>query len=90
MKKRFDFEFEDQSATGTISFEYSESDERLVVSVEDGVSIVYGNQPALLALGKTLIKMALGAYPDGFHVHLHEDLDADKPEALRVVLNQQQ
>ena len=89
MKRLFEFEFEDQSQCGTISFDYSESaDERLSVLVEDGVSVVYANREALLALAKLFIRISLCPYPDGFHVHLNEDLDADKPETLRVILNE--
>ena len=89
MKQRFEFEFEDESERGTISFDYSESvDERLSVSIEAGVAVVYANRAALLVLAKTLIKMAICGYPDGFHVHLAEDFDADRPETLRVILNE--
>ena len=89
MKRRFEFEFEDQSQGGTISFEYSDSvDERLSVSIEDGVSVVYANRAALLVLAKTFIRMVLCPYADGFHVHLSEDLDGDKSETLRVILDE--
>lgn len=89
MKRRFEFEFEDQSQAGTISFDYSDSDdERLSVLIEEGVSVLYANRAALLVLAKTLIKMATCQYTDGFHVHLNEDLDAEKPERLRVILNE--
>lgn len=88
MNRRFEFEFEDESERGTISFDYSESDdERLSVSIEEGVPVVYANRAALLVLAKTLIKMAVCGYPDGFHMHLKEDFDADKPEILRLILN---
>lgn len=89
MKRLFEFEFEDQSQHGTISFDYSEStDERLSVLVEEGVSVVYANRAALLVLAKTFIKLAVCPYRDGFHVHLNEDLDADQPETLRVILDE--
>jgi hypothetical protein len=89
MKRRFDFEFDDQSQQGTISFDYDESvDERLTVVVENGVPVVYANRPALIFLAKTFLRMALSPYPDGFHVHLNQDLDPEKPEALRAILNE--
>jgi hypothetical protein len=89
MKRRFEFEFEDESKINTISFEYSDSvDEKFSISVEGGVSVLYANRSALLALAKTFIKMAQCPYPDGFHVHLEEDLDGDKPETLRVILDE--
>jgi hypothetical protein len=86
MKRRFEFEFEDESKTNTISFKYGElANEKLTVSIEHDVSVVYANRAALLLFGRTLIKMAICPYPDAFHVHLHQDLDADKPEVLRVI-----
>jgi hypothetical protein len=89
MKRRFEFEFEDESKINTISFEYCEAvDEKFSVLVEDGVSVLYANRSALVALAKTFIKMAQCPYPEGFHVHLEEDFDGDKPEALRVILNE--
>ena len=89
MKKRFEFKFDDQSQQGTISFDYDEAvDERMSVLVENGIPVIYANRATLFFLAKTLIKMALCPYPDGFHVHLNEDLDAEKPEALRMILNE--
>jgi hypothetical protein len=89
VKRRFEFEFEDESQTNTISFEYNELvNEKLTVSTEEGVSVVYANREALLVLGKTLIKMAICAYQDGFHIHLEQDFDGDKPEALRVIIDE--
>lgn len=89
MKRQFEFEFEDESPRA-ITFEHSESvDEKLSVLVEHGVSVIYANRAALLVLGRTLIKMAICAYPDGFHVHLEEDFDVDKPETLRVILGEE-
>ena len=71
MKKLFEFQFEDQSP-GTIQFDYSESaDERLRVSVEDGISVIDANRAALMLLAKTFIRIAQCPYPDGFHVHLN-------------------
>ena len=56
MKRRFEFEFEDESKTNTISFEYGElANEKLTVSIEHDVSVVYANRAALLLLGRTLV-----------------------------------
>jgi len=89
MKRQFEFEFEDESQTNTISFEYNELvNEKLNVSVEAGVAAIYANREALLVLRKTLITMAICPYQDGFHIHLEEDFDGDKPEALRVILRE--
>ena len=87
MKRKFEFEFEDQSPS-TISFEYDVSaEEKISVLIEDGIPVLYVNRQALLFLVKTFAKMALCDYPDGFHVHLTKDFDADEAEALRVILN---
>jgi hypothetical protein len=87
MKRRFEFEFEDESDLRTISFDYKESNgEELRALIEDGIPVIYANPAALLVLAKVLIKMAVCEYRDGFHVHLEEDFDADKPEVLRVIL----
>lgn len=61
---------------------------RMSVSVEEGVPVVYANREALILLAKTCIKLSVCEYRDGFHVALNEDLDADKPERLRIVLNE--
>ena len=86
MKRKFEFEFEDQSPK-TISFEYCEAlEEKMSVVVESGVPVIYANRSALLFLAKTLAKMGMCEYEDGFHIHLNTDFDSDKPEALRVVI----
>jgi len=89
MKKRFEFEFDDQSQQRTISFDYDEAvDERMSVLVENGMPVIYANRATLVFLAKAFIKMALCSYPAGFHVHLNQDLDAEKPEVLRVILDE--
>ena len=88
MKRRFELEFDDESQTNTISFEHHELvNEKFTVRVEAGVSVLYANREALLVLGRTLIKMAICPYQDGFHVHLEQDFDGDKPEVLRVIID---
>lgn len=87
MKKKFEFEFEDTSASGTISFDYNEDlEEKMSAVVENGVPVIYLNRQALILLIKTFVKIALGQYQAGFHLHFYEDFDADKPEAIRIVL----
>lgn len=86
MKKQFTYEFEVEKEN-RITYEYSpEADEKLDSLVENGVPIVYLNRSAMLMLAKTLIKMALGSYTVGFHVHLSKDLNADLPDRLTVML----
>ena len=55
--------------------------------VENGVPILCANRPALLNLAKLFIKMALGDYNDGLHVHLRKDLDAGEHDRLIVLLH---
>jgi hypothetical protein len=85
--KTFNFDFE-EGQPNRITFEYSpETDEELDTLVENGVPILYANRPALLNLAKLFIKMALGEYKEGFHVHLRKDFNADEPDRLIVMLH---
>jgi len=38
-------------------------------------------------LAKILVKIAMSKYRAGFHVHLHQDFNADLPEVLSVGLD---
>ena len=88
MKKNFEFEVEDTSSRNMVSFEYDgETEEKMSVVLENDMPVIYLNRQALLFLAKTFIKMALGEYLSGFHIHFSQDFDADQPEAIRVVLN---
>ena len=70
--KSFNFEFE-QERPNHITFDYSpEADEELDTLVENGLPILYANRPALLSLARLFLKMALGEYKEGFHVHLRK------------------
>ena len=90
MSQRFEYEFEEAQAN-CINFEYSpDEDEVFQVSHENGSMVVCLNRSALLTLAKLLIKMSLGPYTNGFHVHLNTDFDADQPECLTVMLSDQQ
>ena len=85
-KKTFTYEFEPEP-TNRLSFDYSEdADEKLDVLIENGVPIIYVNRSALITLAKLLLKMALGSYREGFHVHLRKDFNADEPDRLTVML----
>jgi hypothetical protein len=87
MERRFEFEFSDQSSENRITFEYDDdSDESFNISFNDGVPTIYANRSALIMLAKTFIKMSLCEYSGGFHVHLRQDFDADKPEVIQIVL----
>lgn len=94
MKKVFQFEFEDESAAESghnhdrITYQYSaEEDERLRIEMVNGVPFIFANSSGLLTLAKILVKIALGKYKTGFHVHLHQDFNADCPEVLAVGLS---
>jgi hypothetical protein len=87
MKRRFEFEFEDQSSANAVSFEYDDFvEEEMNTSLENGVVAIFANRQAFLALAKVFIKIALCDYPKGFHLHLRKNFDADEEEILRVVL----
>ena len=87
VQKTFEFRFNDYSSPNGISFDFNdEMDEEMVVVVEHGVSVIYANKQAYLALAKAFIKMALGRYLNGFHFHLNQNFDGDEPEALRCHL----
>jgi hypothetical protein len=94
MKKQLIFEFEDGSAKATgnrwdgISTDYYSGDEILKVSVgDDTVPFISGNSAGLVALGKFLVQIGMSEYREGFHVHIYEDFNADKPETLIVGVN---
>lgn len=87
MKKQFAYEFEDDISGKTISFEYdNETEENLTIDIEGDIPVIYANRQALIFLAKIFIKMSMGTYDPGFHVHVHQELDADKSEALRIIL----
>jgi len=87
--KIFHLEFEDESAAATgrrhdkITYECSpDEDERLRIELIDGTPFIFGNPAGLVTLAKILVKMGTGQYKDGFHIHLHQDFNADAPEVL--------
>jgi hypothetical protein len=85
-KKHFAYDFE-QDEPNQIVFDYSpEEDEKISSTIENGVPFLYLNKSGMITLARTLIKMAVGDYQDGFHVHLHKDFNADLPECLAILL----
>jgi hypothetical protein len=93
-RNTFHFEFEDESAAesgrkhDTITYEDSPAqDERLRVEMMNGAPFVFANSTGLLTLAKILVKIAMSKYRAGFHVHLHQDFNADLPEVLGVGLD---
>ena len=86
MNRHFDYNFEDEGPR-RLSYETSgDSSERAEVVIEDGTAVLYVNQRAAEVLAKILVKLALGSYSAGFHLHVPKNLNSDDAEALRVVL----
>jgi hypothetical protein len=86
MSQKFEYEFEELKHNH-ITFDYGPDDDEVlnVVSV-DGTPMLCMNRSGMLALAKLLIKMGLGPYSDGFHVHLYSNFNAGQPECLIVGL----
>lgn len=93
MKKQFLFEFEDGSAKATgdqwdgMSTSYSGDELIKIFGGADNVPFISGNSSGLVKLGELLIQIGLSEYRDGYHVHVYEDFDQDKPEILVVGVN---
>ena len=94
MKKKLIFEFEEGSAKSTgqrwdgMTTDFYSGDEVLQVSGGgDTVPFVSGNSAGLVALGKSLIQIGMSDYRNGYHVHIYEDFNADKPEIMVIGVN---
>ena len=87
MKHEFVYAFE-ENKTNELTLEYSpDGDDEIQVQLqEDGPPILFLNRSGAVALAKILLKMSLGPYTGGFHLHLHEDFVYDKPECMIVTL----
>lgn len=86
-KKHFSYDFEEDTAD-RISFDYSpKGDDKIDSTVESGTPVLYLNRPGMITLARTLIKMAMGDYRAGFHVHIRKNFNADLPEGLTVILS---
>ncbi|MCZ2080649.1 MAG: hypothetical protein LC130_37245 [Bryobacterales bacterium] len=76
-----------QNDANQITFDYDEeAREQLDSQIEDSKPVVFMNREGMVTMAKLLLKMAHGSYSDGFHVHLHQNFDADEPEVLTIVL----
>jgi len=86
-QRTFIFEFDDNSPK-SISYEVCET-ERLQTTVENGVPFVIANRDGMLVLAKLLIKLSMGNYGNGFHMHLRGDFsdDAGQPDVLTLMLD---
>jgi hypothetical protein len=87
MKKKFKFEFEDDSLENRITFEYDDfsDDEILDVSINKGTTTLYANREGFMVLAKTFVKIALGNYKYGFHIHLGKDF-GDGDDIITITL----
>jgi hypothetical protein len=88
-QRHFEYVFDDESERNRISLEYSDAeDERLSVSLDGSEAVVWANRAAFLMLAKLCLKLALGCYKAGFHIHLRENFsgDADQPDRLRLAV----
>jgi hypothetical protein len=87
-QKSCTFDFEDRSPK-SIAYECDGS-ERLRTNTEAGVPFVFANRAGMLALGKVLIKLGMGEYKQGFHIHLRSDFsdDAAQPDVLTILLDE--
>jgi hypothetical protein len=89
MSKSHLIEFSDGSAKTTgaghdaISFSCS-GNEILRRFEVGGLPYIYGNGAGLVWLGELLVRIGLGEYKDGFHLHIREDCDEDKNEIFIV------
>lgn len=82
VRKRVVFEFDDEDPE-TLTYACG-PDDRLAVD-RDGPAIYVSRSGARL-LAEILAKMSEGSYAAGFHMHLREDFDPDKPDAVTVML----
>ena len=87
-QKSFTFDFEDRSPK-SIAYE-CEGTERLRTSVEAGVPFLFANRAGMLALAKLLVKLSMGEYKPGFHIHLRSDFsgDAAQRDVLTILLDE--
>lgn len=70
-----------------ITFDYDEEGrEQIDCQVQAGSAFIFANREGMVTLAKLLLKMAYGSYSEGFHIHLHKNFDADRPEVLSIGL----
>lgn len=85
-KHRIVYEFEDLGPD-RLAFTISEPpSEKMIATSENGTTALNVNKAAYGVMAESFASLAEGSHREGFHVHLHEDFDAERPEALRIVL----
>ena len=87
-QKSFTFDFEARSPK-SIAYECAGT-ERLRTGVEAGVPYLFANRAGMLALAKLLVKLSMGEYKPGFHIHLRSDFsgDAAQRDVLTILLDE--
>ena len=88
MKHQFHFEFEDESNERVLTYEACAGGaDRLVTTIDKGIPTLCGNPSGFLVLARILIQLAVGDYPNGYHIHLQQEYDPDKPDCLTIMLD---
>jgi hypothetical protein len=89
MKCEFRFEFEDESNSRNQALTYEVADplSRLTTATDNGAFVLTGNQAGFLVLSRILAQIGSCDYRNGFHIHIQQDFDPDKPDRLTVVLD---
>ncbi|HTV41720.1 MAG TPA: hypothetical protein VMF08_14150 [Candidatus Sulfotelmatobacter sp.] len=64
----FRLKFED-TAPSRITYKVT-GREKAAVAVESEISVLYINKDASKLMAEIFAKLAMGSYPDGFHIHL--------------------
>ena len=82
-KFEYEFEFEPNNV---MSMDYSEEDDEYLDLIDIGGDqvMIVGNKSGLITLAKVCIKIALGDYDKGFHIHISKNFDADHPDIFAV------
>jgi hypothetical protein len=55
------------------------------VSIDKGTTAIYANRQGFMVLAKMFVKIALGNYKYGFHVHLGKDF-GDGDDIITIIL----
>jgi hypothetical protein len=92
MKKRFEYEFDDESPEAKITLEYAlQDDEALRFGSEGEGMFLTANRTGLLCLAKLFTKLALGKYKPGFHLHIGEDFSSGGVgQSLRISIDERE
>ena len=82
----FQYAFADEAPR--LTFEFGSSDDEVLrFGIEEGEFYLNSNRAGFLALAKVFLKMSLGQYAPGFHIHLGEDFsDPNEPKSISIAL----